>query len=430
MKIRHHLNKAKAHVIFGLIFLAMILLFLWPRIVISIKPGEAGVLYSRFLGGTVQNMVYGEGVHFIPPWNIMYVYDVRLQESSLELSVLTKDGLTVQVNASILYHPIRDVLPRLHKFVGPDYRRKLIYPIFMSSVRETVGAYRPEDLYTLALQQIQDEILVQAVEEMGRIPIAVDSVIVKRIVLPPAINLAIERKLTEEQAYLRYRYILLRTKEEVKRQVMAALGVARVQQLINQGLTENYLRLRGIEATTRLAESPNTKIVIVGGKDGLPIILNPDANMGGPKAPTGKAAPPSKPMPSPKPNAKAPKPAQASKADQEDGNLDWKQIWRSLSDIDALLSRIISSSEPTRLSKDLLKPGMLAPVVPPTGVKRADKPTRSEEVPGVIRPLGPGSYPEPPPPPDTYQSPSTSPGAASPGEEASPGSIPQAEKRR
>lgn len=402
MQIRHHINKAKAHVIFGLIFLAMILLFLWPRIVISIKPGEAGVLYSRFLGGTVESMVYGEGVHFILPWNIMYIYDVRLQENSSELSVLTKDGLSVKVNASIRYHPIRQVLPQLHKYVGPDYRRKLVHPIFVSSVRETVGAYRPEDLYTIARQQIQDEILVEAVEEMGRIPIAVDSVIIKRITLPDTINAAIERKLTEEQAYLRYRYILLRTKEEVKRQVMLALGISRVQQIINHGLSENYLRWKGIEATTRLAESPNSKIVIVGGKDGLPIILNPDAPMGGSKAPAEAAAPKAKAAPAPKSAAREPKPDEKPKADEAESGVDWKKIWRDLSGIDALLSRIIARPESKKLERDLEVPGVMAPLVPPLGVGNMTKPPGPEQVPGAINPSGPGSYPEPPPPPGNY----------------------------
>ncbi len=33
------------------------------------------------------------------------------------------------------------------------------------------------------------------------------------------------------------------------------------------------LKQKGIDATLKLAESPNTKVVIVGGKDGMPLIL-------------------------------------------------------------------------------------------------------------------------------------------------------------
>ncbi len=419
VRIRHHLKRVKAHAIFGSIFLAIILLFLWPRIVVSVKPGQAGVLYSRFLGGTVEGTVYGEGVHFILPWDIMYIYDVRLQEYSSNLSVLTKDGLSVDVSASIRYHPIRDVLPQLHKFVGPDYRRKLVHPIFVSSVRETVGEYRPEDLYTTARQQIQDEILVEAVEEMGRIPIAVDSVIIKRITLPATINRAIEQKLAEEQAYLRYRYILLRTKEEVKRQVMLALGMERVQELVNKGLTDNYLRLKGVEATTKLAQSPNTKIVIVGGKDGLPIILNPEAPMS--KSPTkAQKAPPAKAAPSAK--AGTPPPSSEPKAKEAAAGFDWKKLWRELTGIDALLSRVISQSEPAKFEKGLLAPRTMAPMGPPPpgGKGRPGVwPPGLDEFPGPIYRSGPGSYPVPPPPRGSYN----------PGD-GSLGSAPPVEKSR
>ncbi|MFL2611989.1 MAG: prohibitin family protein, partial [Flavobacteriaceae bacterium] len=43
---------------------------------------------------------------------------------------------------------------------------------------------------------------------------------------------------------------------------------------LNSSLTANILRDKGIEATLKLSQSPNTKTVIIGsGEDGLPIIL-------------------------------------------------------------------------------------------------------------------------------------------------------------
>jgi hypothetical protein len=40
-------------------------------------------------------------------------------------------------------------------------------------------------------------------------------------------------------------------------------------------LNEQVIEWKGIEATEKLAESPNAKVIIVGsGKNGLPVILN------------------------------------------------------------------------------------------------------------------------------------------------------------
>ncbi len=255
---------------------AFIVLFFWPQIVVSVKSGEAGVLYSRLFGGTDVDRVYDEGAHFIAPWDIMYVYDTRIQERTSSFEVLSSDGLTVQVLASIRYQVISQRLPELHINIGPDYERIIIGPAFVSSIRESIGRYRPEELYTSARQEIQDQALIEAVNEVSRMPILINSIIIKKITLPDKINRSIEAKLSEEQETLRYVYLLQKTFQEVKRVALEAEGIRLYQSAINEGLTENFLRFEGIQATRQLASSPNAKLVVIGGKDGLPLILNSD----------------------------------------------------------------------------------------------------------------------------------------------------------
>ncbi|GAU08615.1 SPFH domain / Band 7 family protein [Desulfoplanes formicivorans] len=273
--IRRKLSKYRTHcIVFGLAF-TLILVFLWPQMVISVRPGELGVLYSRFGGGTQLDRTYQEGLHLIAPWNILFIYDVRIQEETQEVDVLTVDGLTVKVEASLRYQLVRDSLPLLHQQIGPEYKRKVVLPIMTSAVRQTVGSYRPDDLYSSARQELQDKMLVDAAEEMGRIPILVHCFVVRKIVLPEILSKAIEDKLVTEQKYLRYHYLLLEAREEAKRKAIEAQGIRYYQRLVNENMTDNYLRFEGIRATQNLAASQNAKIVVVGGgKDGLPIILN------------------------------------------------------------------------------------------------------------------------------------------------------------
>ena len=281
--IRDKIRRNRLRLICGGLATTLIILFLWPSIVISIKPGELGVLYARFRGGTQLQHTYEEGIHFIQPWNIMYIYDVRVQEETQNIDVLTVDGLTINVQISLRFQIIRDRLPALHQEIGPRYREKVVLPIMNSAVRQTIGSYRPDDLYSTARQDLQDQMLVDAVEEMGRIPILIQGFVVKTITLPEVLRDSIERKLVAEQSYLRYKYILLEEQQEARRKIIEAEGIKAYQMLVNEHMTQNFLRYQGIQATKDLASSPNAKVVVIGGKDGLPVILNADS-------PTGAAA--------------------------------------------------------------------------------------------------------------------------------------------
>lgn len=291
--IREVLRRNRLRIIVSGVIATLLLLFLWPSIVISIKPGELGVLYARFRGGTQLQHTYEEGIHFIQPWNIMYIYDVRVQEETQNIDVLTVDGLTINVQISLRFQIIRDRLPNLHQEIGPNYRDKVVIPIMNSAVRQTIGSYRPDDLYSTARQELQDQMLVDAVEEMGRIPVLIQGFVVKSITLPEVLREAIERKLIAEQDYLRYKYILLEAQQEARRKTIEGEGIKAYQALVNENMTQNFLRYEGIQATKELATSSNAKVVVIGGKDGLPVILNADSptGAGAPDAPnSGKTA--------------------------------------------------------------------------------------------------------------------------------------------
>jgi regulator of protease activity HflC (stomatin/prohibitin superfamily) len=255
---------------------SILILLLWPYVAITIGSGEAGVFYSRLFGGTQMKKTYPEGLHFILPWDIMYIYDIRIHEETVDIQALSRGGLCVNMKISFLYYPIYDRIPELQQQIGQDYREKIIFPIMAASVRNTVGKYWPEDLYTSAPLKLQDEIMIQAVDQMGRKPLIIDNVVVRSISLPDTVNNAIDQKFAAEQDYMRYKYVLLKAGEEYKRRYIEAQGVRMFQETVNKEMTENFLRWSGIEATKELAASPNAKIVIVGGRDGLPLILNPD----------------------------------------------------------------------------------------------------------------------------------------------------------
>src|SRR5438132_7597629 len=114
-------------------------------------------------------------------------------------------------------------------------------------------------------------------------------VLVTGIELPAAIVAAINRKIEQYYIAEEYKFRVEREKRESERKKIEAEGIRDFQQIVSQGISESYLRWRGIEATLQLSQSTNSKVVVIGsGKDGLPIILG---NVDTPVPPAGRTPP-------------------------------------------------------------------------------------------------------------------------------------------
>ena len=96
----------------------------------------------------------------------------------------------------------------------------------------------------------------------------------RRVILPQSLQDAISSKLSAQQVVSEYQYIIQRERQESERKAIEAEGIRRFQEIISSSISDSYLRWRGIDATLRLAESPNSKIVVIGsGVGGMPLIL-------------------------------------------------------------------------------------------------------------------------------------------------------------
>jgi regulator of protease activity HflC (stomatin/prohibitin superfamily) len=248
--------------------------FLWPRIFITINAGEAGVLYKRFTIGTVTDYVYPEGLHVIFPWDIMHIYDARVQLVKHQFKVLTNQGLPVYLKIAIRFHPEYELIGVLHQKIGPDYVNKIIIPQIESVMRRNIGKYTPEDIYTNK-EGVLSNIIVLALEETGRKYVRISDIIIRSLDLPEPVAQSIEDKLVYEEQYKSYVYILEREKQEAERKRVEAAGIRDYQSIIAETLDDKMLVWQGIKATTELSESENAKVLIFGnqGTNGLPLIL-------------------------------------------------------------------------------------------------------------------------------------------------------------
>ena len=323
--IRRHIPSVS--VLFMATLLAITLLY--PYVVITVQSGQVGVLWRRFFGfdaycwcfvgrGTALDPreIREEGLHIIWPWDKLFIYNLRLQSATQTYNAISKDGVSVNAQINVRFQLSHNSVGVLQKFIGPDYLQLIVSPEIGSQARSVISQYSAQEVYT-SREAIQEKIrdnsqkslgahlnkLVQpeAMEELdpkhytdylqGSIQIL--DTLVLGIELPPEIVAAINRQTEQYYMIQEYRFRVAREAEESKRKQIEANGISAFQQTVSQGISESYLRWRGSEATLALAQSPNSKIVIIGSnKDGLPIILG---NVDSPSTQAQQAGPTARP---------------------------------------------------------------------------------------------------------------------------------------
>jgi regulator of protease activity HflC (stomatin/prohibitin superfamily) len=260
--------------IFALIIIAILLITLFKSAV-TIDSGEAGVLFETFGEGVViDEPPMGEGFHIVAPWNKVYIYEVRQQELFEKMKVLSSNGLEIQIDASAWYEPVYDQLGNLHQSLGQGYLQRVIQPAIRSAARSVIGRYTPDDLYGSKRDAIQVEIYQETKKILDKQYVQLNEILIRDITLPNTIKDAIERKLNQEQESLEYEFRLVTAQKEAEKVIIEAKGKAESNRILSASLTDKILQDKGIDATIKLSQSPNSKVIVIGaGDSGLPLIL-------------------------------------------------------------------------------------------------------------------------------------------------------------
>ena len=244
--------------------------FLVPSMVRMVPAGHVGVLV---LFGKVHGTI-PEGVHLVNPMTTMELMSVRTKEVFEHAQAPSKEGLNVSLEVSCLYHLMPSQADRVYRQIGPEYQNVVVKPQFRAAIREVTVRHEAKDLYTSSRELIANEITETLAGDLRKRGILVEKVLLRQIQLPKSVVEAINSKLAADQEAQRMRFVLAKEKQEAERKRIEAKGIQDFQKIVAQGLSEQLLRWKGIEATRVLAQSPNTKVIVVGGRDGLPLILN------------------------------------------------------------------------------------------------------------------------------------------------------------
>ena len=254
----------------------IVILSLGNSLIYKVKSGERAVIFNTLSGELDKQNVIGPGFHVKAPWSDAYIYDVTENQIEETMDVLDKNGLNINVDITVRFHPIYDSIGEIYETFRMDYQDRLVRPEVRSTVRQVMGRYTAEEIYSTKRPEVEGAIKLETDQILGAPGNNVEmrALLIRSIKLPEQIRLAIENKLKQEQEALAYQFRLDKEESEAERKRIAADGEAVANKIINSSLTDNLLKMRGIEATKELANSPNSKIVVVGsGKDGLPLIL-------------------------------------------------------------------------------------------------------------------------------------------------------------
>jgi prohibitin 1 len=256
---------------FALIGVAVAILIAVLQCWTIIPAGHVGVI--DFFGNVSDKTLY-PGVNLVNPMANVVKFDARTQELKETMTVPSKEGLSIDLELSLLFSLSFQNANKIYKTVGEDYVDRIVVPQFRSVVRGVTSQYDAKALYTAEREQLSKQIETDLLKLVGPRGINIESSPMRQITLPPGLTASIEEKLKADQESQRMQFVLQRETQEAERKRIEAKGIADFQEIVSKGISEQLLKWKGIEATEKLAGSDNTKIVVIGsGKDGLPLIL-------------------------------------------------------------------------------------------------------------------------------------------------------------
>lgn len=259
----------------ALVLVCLICIVFVPFCLTVVPAGHVGVV-DYF--GHVTDKHLPSGVNFINPMARVIKLSTRTQALPYDRAVLSSEGLTIDIVLSLQYSVEPDKAVTLYKTVGENYKDVIVIPVLSSIIREVTSKRDAKAMYTSQTRMEMHKEMKDAVSQsLSNKGIIVHDVLLRDVKLPAKLKAAIESKLDMEQQAERMKFVLLKEQQEAERKETEARGIQKFQEIVSKGINRDLLEWKGIEATERLSESPNTKIVFVGrAGDGLPLMFDPN----------------------------------------------------------------------------------------------------------------------------------------------------------
>ncbi|MDA8896009.1 prohibitin family protein [Bacteroidia bacterium] len=249
---------------------------------IQINAGFVGV---QTLFGKVKGQTLESGLHIINPMVKVQQMDTRTQNYTMSgihnegeksgddaIRILSKDGLEVTIDLTVLYRILPTESPNVYKNTGMDYTMKVVRPLARTKIRDHAVAYDAVSLYSSKREEFQQRIVSSIEKEFKNRGLILEQVLIRNISLPASVKASIESKINAEQESQKMEFVLTKEKQEADRKRVEAQGISDYQRIISASLTKQQLQYEAIKAQLELAKSANAKVIVMG-KGNSPIIL-------------------------------------------------------------------------------------------------------------------------------------------------------------
>jgi regulator of protease activity HflC (stomatin/prohibitin superfamily) len=251
--------------------------------VITIDAGFIGV---KKLFGKVEPDILESGLHFVNPLYEIERFDAKTQNYTMSLihnegqkegddaiRVLSSDGLEVVIDLTVLYKVQPDKAPEIVRKIGSDYEDRIVRPITRTKIRDNAVYYDAVSLYSSKRDEFQNRIFKTIEADFKIRGLQLEQILIRNIQLPASVKASIESKINAEQEAQKMQFVLQKERQEAERKRVEAQGIADYNRIVSSELTDKQLQYETIKMQKELAQSPNSKIIIMGGKQ-MPMILD------------------------------------------------------------------------------------------------------------------------------------------------------------
>jgi regulator of protease activity HflC (stomatin/prohibitin superfamily) len=249
---------------------ALVILFVLYLSATVVPAGHVGV---KDFFGAVSDRALHPGISLVVPGTRVIKFSTQTREIKEAASVPTSEGLIVNLDVSLLFRLQPDAAARMYKTVGRNFEMVVIDPQLRSAIRDVTAEYEAKFLYSAEREKVALNIFKHMKVALGPRGVEAEQVLLRNVQLPPLLTAAIQEKLQAEQQAQRMRFVLDRERQEADRKRVEAQGIADFQTIVAKGISAELLKWKAIEVAHELSKSPNSKIVVLGDKSGLPIIL-------------------------------------------------------------------------------------------------------------------------------------------------------------
>ncbi|MGF1673296.1 MAG: prohibitin family protein [Rivularia sp. (in: cyanobacteria)] len=272
-KVSNQRNRLAVRAIAALIGLIALYVCI-SRALVIVPPGNIGVAN---LFGRVSDNTFNPGINLVNPFTKVLNFSTRLKDIKENVDASSQEGLNLSIDVSLQYKIDPQKVATVYKTIGTS-ETQLIISRFRSTIRSIIAQYPANDIYSNKRQEVANKINEQLTQELLPLGFVVEKALLRNVQMPDTIQTAIQAKLKAEQENQQMKFVLEKQRQEAEGKRIEAKGIADSQKIISDGLTTQILQLRTIEATEKLAQSPNSKIIVVGsGKGELPILLQEPA---------------------------------------------------------------------------------------------------------------------------------------------------------